>query len=36
MGVELVSATKNETGIVDWLPLIRTNQEPFNGIWEPL
>ena len=27
-GVELVSATKNETGIVDQLCLIRTIQEP--------
>ena len=32
MGVELVSASKNETGIVDWLCLIPTLQELFSRI----
>ena len=32
MGVELVSASKNETGIVDWLCLIPTLQKLFSRI----
>ena len=32
MGAEFLSATKNETEIVDWLCLTRAIQELFSGI----